>query len=122
MRKMRLDERGTSMIEVMVTLIILSVVLLAASASSTTATRLLSASRRDTDYWAAMSYQAETLLLEGYDRVTSGSGVVDGHAMSWTVTGTDPDPMTVVLIAQRPKGPFEAAQDSIVLFMTAVDP
>jgi Tfp pilus assembly protein PilV len=108
------------MIEVMVTLIILSVVLLAASASSSMATRLLSTSRRDTDYWAAMSYQAETLLLEGYDRVTSGSGVVDGHAMSWTVTGTDP--RIVVLITQRPKGLFEAAQDSIVLFMTGVDP
>lgn len=42
----------------------------------------------------AVQYQLET-LLQDYDALASGSALVNGYAMKWEVTGSDPKKLTM---------------------------
>ena len=109
------DESGSSLIEVLVAVILLSGLITVVAATSVTGARALQTGGSDTDYWAALSLQAESLLHDGHDVVASGSATVGGFPMSWTVSGGDPK--TVTLIGTRRDLSFGTVQDTVLLVL-----
>ncbi len=91
------DERGIALVEIIVAIIILTTVLLSLAAASGHAARQMYLSRRDMEVWSVLESQAESLMAVGYTGVTDGSATVTGYPVSWTVVGTDPKTVTILL-------------------------
>ncbi len=108
------DDHGVSLIEVLVGMIILSVSLLSLASAGAVGARHLYLSRVDMRRWAALQEQVETLRRSGYSGVTTDSAVVQGFPISWTVTGTDPK--KVVLLLERTNVASQIVQDTLVLY------
>ena len=109
------DERGLSLVEVLVGIIILSVSLLGLAAAGGVAARQVRAGRADMHLWVAMQEQIEDLMRVGYDSVATNSAVVQGYPMNWTVTGTDPK--RIDFVVQRTNGSGAAVEDTVILFL-----
>ena len=114
-RARTIGEKGVSAVEVIIGLLIFSTLILAASAATTTSSHVLQSSQRDTRYWAAVQFQAETFFERGHDDVTSGSGLVQGYAMSWQVT--EENPKRVLLLVERMDHLYRTVEDSLVLYL-----
>jgi Tfp pilus assembly protein PilV len=112
----RLREReGVTLVEVLIGVIILSVALLGLAAAGGVAARQVYMGRVDMGRWAALQQQLESLVAQGYDNVTAGSDTIQGYAMSWTVSGTDPKQITLVMTRENFRG--ETVQDTLVTYM-----
>ena len=109
------DERGISLVELIVGMMILSVSLLGLSAAGGVAARQVHAGRADMQLWAAVQEQVEDLMRLGYESVTSGTGTVQGFPMEWTVTGTTPK--RVDLVVQRTNLSGSTVADTLNLYM-----
>ncbi len=110
---------GFSLVEILVAIIILSGSLLGLVAGTFQAARYLGDGKHQLTTWAAMQTQMEQLASQGYAGVTSGSATVDGHPMSWDVSGVDPK--IVVLVAERRSRFGPAVLDSLVMHFSAAD-
>ena len=84
------SERGITLVETLVMIIITSVTLLSLAAAMGYAYRNLGHSRMDMNAYAATQAKLETLVNVHYDSIASGSSSINGYSLSWTVTGTDP--------------------------------
>ncbi len=79
------DERGLSLIEVMVAMVMLTSALLGLGSAAGLAVRTTVRGRQDLQLWAAVQWKADSLVSLGI--VTNGSDTVHGYPMSWTVSG-----------------------------------
>lgn len=118
LRRLR-HERGVSLVEVMVGIVILALALLSLSAASGLAARQLYYSRTDSQWSAAVQQKLEELGSQGFANVSNGSGVVQGYNMTWTVTGTDPK--TVKLMVQRQTRLGQIVVDTLLMSLVAAD-
>lgn len=84
------SERGITLVETLVMIIITSVTLLSLAAAMGYAYRNLGHSRIDMDAYAAQQSQLETLINVHYDSIAAGSSTINGYSLTWTVSGTDP--------------------------------
>ena len=109
------DQRGVSLVEMLIGIVILAVALLALAAAGGVATRQVGYGRQDMGRWAAIQEQMETLVALGYDNVTDGSNTVQGYPMTWTVTGTDPKEITLVM--ERVNYSGQTVQDTFMTYM-----
>ena len=82
------DERGVSLIEVMVGMLMLASGLLALASAAGLALRTTARAGEDVQLWAAVQWTADSLVSMGAGNVVNGSGVVQGRTVSWTVSGT----------------------------------
>jgi Tfp pilus assembly protein PilV len=112
-------ERGAALVEIIVAIIILAGVLLSLAAASGHAARQMYYSKREMNVWGALQSQAESLRAAGYTNVKDGSASVEGYAVKWTVAGTDPKTVTVVLSYKTRDG--TAATKSVELYYPASD-
>ena len=83
------DERGVSLIEVMVAMVMLTSAVLGLAAAAGLAVRTTIRGRQDIQLWAAVQWKADSLTSLGWGNVTNGSDTVNGYPVSWTVTGTN---------------------------------
>lgn len=113
------DERGISLVEVLVTIVILAGALMSLAAASGHAARQLYHSRTDMNYWAAVQATADSIASVGYDNLANGSATVQGYPMNWSVSGTDPK--TLILRTQRTNRTGDVLQDSLVMYFPAAD-
>lgn len=113
------DARGLSLVEILVAVVVLSVALLAITTAGTVAGRQLFTGRRDVGVWTAMQQQVEVLMGQGYKNVTSGSAVVRGYPMQWTLSGTNPK--KVILEATWTTQSLQVVKDTLVLYLAARD-
>ncbi|MFQ5689515.1 MAG: prepilin-type N-terminal cleavage/methylation domain-containing protein [Gemmatimonadota bacterium] len=116
MRARRVGETGFTIIEILVALTILSVAIMSLITASTLATRQMKMSKADTKVWMAVQSELETLTAQGYDNVTAGSATVQGYPMTWTVSGTDPKKVT--LIVQRKDWRQAVVPDTFVTYLS----
>ena len=91
------SERGITLIEILVMIVISSGVLLSLAASMGFAYKNLSHSRMDMDAYAAMQTQLESLINLPYDSVTAGSSTVNGYSLTWFVEGLNPKALVLDL-------------------------
>ncbi len=108
------DERGVSLVELLVAVMILAVALLGLAAAGGVAAQQLHTARTDMHRWVAAQQQIEELVRMGYDSVTTASAVVQGYPMSWTVTGTNPK--KVIFTVERTNLSYQTVQDTTVLY------
>ena len=116
-RRRARDERGMSLIEVMVAMVMLASALLSLVGASGLALQTTIRGRRDMQMWAAVQRQADSLVSLGWGNVTNGSDTVQGYPMSWTVSGTDLE--QIDLLVDYPNLRTGAAiQDTLILYLT----
>ncbi len=83
------DERGVSLVEVVVAMVMLTSALLGLASAAGLAVRTTGRGRQDMQLWAAVQWKADSLVSLGWGNVTNGSDTFQGYPMSWTVSGTD---------------------------------
>jgi prepilin-type N-terminal cleavage/methylation domain-containing protein len=117
----RLKSRaGVSLVEVLIGIVILSIALLGLAAAGGVAARQVYTGRVDMARWAALQQQLESVIARGYDSVTAGSATVQGYPMSWTVAGTNPKQITLVMTRQDARG--QLRYDTLVTFLSDPTP
>jgi prepilin-type N-terminal cleavage/methylation domain-containing protein len=111
---------GFTLVEVLVAIVVLGTTLLSLGAAAGLAYRQMAYSQRDADWSAAVQQQLEELTGDGYVNVTAGSAAINGYPMKWTVTGTDPK--TVMLMVTRTlRSGQVVVVDTLVLILPASD-
>jgi Tfp pilus assembly protein PilV len=118
-RKRLRGERGVALVEVIVGIMVLATLLLSLAAASGLAARQLYYSRRDMDLWSALQAQAESLQWRGYGSIVDGSGTRQGYPMTWAVTGTDPEIVTIIASWTNRAG--QSVADTLVLVLPSAD-
>ncbi len=111
------DERGASLIEVMVGMVMLASALLALASAAGLALRTTARAGEDVQLWAAVQWTADSLVSMGAGNVADGSGVVQGRTVSWTVSGTDPQRIDLVADRRRMTD-LVIVKDTLVLYLT----
>ncbi len=109
------DERGASLIELMVGMVMLTAALLGLAGAAGLALRSTIQGREDLRLWAAVQWTADSLFSVGAGNVTNGSDVVQGRAVSWTVSGTNPQ--RIDLLVDRLTTNRQTVQDTVLLYL-----
>ena len=109
------DRRGVSLVEILIGVIILTVALLGLAAAGGVAARQVYTGRLDMARWAAVQQQLESLVAEGYDNVQTDSAVVQGYPMRWTVSGTNPK--QIMLIMERENYVGQMVEDTFITYL-----
>ncbi len=116
------DERGVSLVEIMVAMVILTSTLLSLSGAAALALRTTIRGREDLKVWAAVQRKGDSLMEQGAGNITGGSDVVDGRPISWTVgawTAGGPSPQRIDLIVDRAAMmDLSIVKDTIVLYLS----
>lgn len=115
----RRDERGFSVLEILVGVIVLSVTLLGLAAAGWVAARQAYVSQQDLEVWAAVQEQADSLMIVSYANVTTGSAEVQGYPMTWTVSGTNPK--KVVFVVEHTNRSGQPFADTLILYRAGPD-
>ncbi len=113
------DERGVSLIEAMIGLVILAVVLLGLAGSAGLAMRQTASGRQDMQMWAAVQWTVDSLFMVGAGNVTNGQDVVHGFPMKWTTDGATPE--RIVLEVNRVSVTSKLAMTDTVMFYLSVE-
>lgn len=110
-----MDNRGIAMIEVMVAMMMMVLILGGLISAGTVAANQLRVSQTDMRVWKASTHQMETLMAQDFNAVVSGNDVVNGFNVVWTVTGTNPK--EIVLVIDRPTSNREIRPDTFVTYV-----
>ncbi len=111
------DERGVSLIEVMVAMVMLTSAVLGLAAAAGLAVRTTIRGRQDIQLWAAVQWKADSLVSLGWGNVTSGSDTFQGYPMSWTVSGANPERIDL-LVDHASLTTGAMIRDTLILYLT----
>jgi prepilin-type N-terminal cleavage/methylation domain-containing protein len=92
---------GFSLIEVIVSVSLLSLVLMGLSGAAALGLSQMGKARQDIQYSADVQQVTDSLVAKGWTHVSTGSATIRGRAVSWTVTTLSPNSQKVAVIAQR---------------------
>ncbi len=110
------SERGASLIEAMVGMVMMTLILLSLGQAMGLAMRMTVRGREDLRLWADVQQKADSLMTVSVASVVSGSDVVSGRNISWTVTGSNP--VRVDLAADRQRvTDMGTSQYDLVLYL-----
>ncbi len=110
------NERGVSLIEVMIGMVILTTALMSLASSAVLALRTTIRGREDLKVWAAVQRKGDSLVARGAGNITTGSDVVDGRAISWIVSGANPVRVDLVVDGKRMVD-LVIVKDTLVLYV-----
>ena len=111
----RQSGQGFTLIEIIMAVLIFSVMMGGVMSAGLVASNQLRAGQNDVRVWKAVTYQLEKLIAEGYSSVSSGSDTVQGYSTVWTVTGTDPK--KIILVIDRTTLSGDVRPDSFVTYL-----
>ena len=117
MLEKRQDDRGASLIEVLVSVMILSLAVSGLSGAGILAGTQLRVSRSDMRVYKAAQSQMELLTSMDYDSLTNGSTEIDGYPVVWTVEGSGPKKLTMVI--EREGIQRAAVADTFVTYLAS---
>jgi prepilin-type N-terminal cleavage/methylation domain-containing protein len=92
---------GFSLVEVLVSVSLLSLVLMGLSGAATLGLSQMSKARQDLQYSADVQQVTDSLIAKGYQNVATGSATIRGRSVAWTVTTVNAKSQKIALIAQR---------------------
>jgi prepilin-type N-terminal cleavage/methylation domain-containing protein len=92
---------GFSLVEVLVSVTLLSLVLMGLSGAATLGLSQMGKARQDLQYSADVQQVTDSLIAKGYKNVANGSTTIRGRSISWTVTTVNAKSQQLALIAQR---------------------
>lgn len=96
------DTRGTSLVEVVVAMMVLTGTLLGMASVATLANRQMVTAEFMMERDAARRMTIEFLRALPYDSVRDGSDVLGGYQMAWTVTPEGPRSKALVIVTTGP--------------------
>ncbi len=110
------NERGASLIEAMVGMVMMTLILLSLGQAMGFAMRMTVRGREDLRLWADVQQKADSLMTVTVASVVSGADTVSGRPISWTVTGSNP--VRVDLAADRQRvTDMGTSQYDLVLYL-----
>ena len=113
----KLDERGISIVEIIVGMMMLTTALFSLASAAALALRTTIRGREDLQTWAVVQRKADSLVARGAGNVASGSDVVQGRAISWVVSGANPE--RIDLIVDRKKMmDMSIVKDTLVVYLS----
>ena len=111
------DERGVSLIEVMIAMVMLTSAVLGLASAAGLAMRTTIRGRQDMQLWAAVQWKADSLISLGWGNVTNGSDTFHGYPMSWTVSGTTLERIDL-LVDHASLTTGATIRDTLILYLT----
>ncbi len=117
--RQRRTEGGVALVEILVSIILLSGVLLSLAAAAGHAARQMYHSSRELKMWSAVQTQVDSLRAAGFKNLADGSATVQGYSTSWTVAGADPKTVTVNIYYTNRQGATRSS--SVMLTFPAAD-
>jgi prepilin-type N-terminal cleavage/methylation domain-containing protein len=113
------DRDGFSLIEILVSVSLLSLVLMGLSGATALGLSQMAKARQDLQYSADVQQVTDSLIAKGYKNVASGSATIRGRSVAWTVTTVNAKSQQIALVAQR-RGLADASimyADTITVFL-----
>jgi prepilin-type N-terminal cleavage/methylation domain-containing protein len=95
------SREGFSLIEILVSVSLLSLVLLGLSGAAALGLSQMAKARQDLQYAADVQQVTDSLVAKGYQNVASGSATIRGRSMAWTVTTVNAKSQKIAVVAQR---------------------
>ena len=92
---------GFSLVEVIVSVTLLSLVLLGLSGSAALGLSQMGKARQDLQYSADIQQVTDSLIAKGYLNIANGSTTIRGRLVSWSVTTLSAKSQKLAVIAQR---------------------
>ncbi len=121
MKKLQLkrarDERGVSLVEIMVAIVLLGTAVMSLASAAGLAMRTTVRAREDLQVWAVVQRKGDSLVALGAGNITAGSDVVWGRPISWTVSGTNPERIDLV-VDRAAMLDLAIVKDTIVLYLS----
>ena len=101
-QSIQLEKRdGFSLIEVLVSVSLLSLALMSLSGAAVLGLAQMSKARQDLQYSADVQQVADSLVAKGYLNVASGSETIRGRSVAWTVSTVNANSQKIAIVAQR---------------------
>ncbi len=115
----RAAERGFSLVEVLVAMIIFVVGVLGLASAATLGLAQLARARQDHQYYADLQQEMDSLGSLGWGKVKSGSTTIRGRTITWTVSTPGANSQLVTVIAQRRgyQNRNQLTRDSLVVYL-----
>ncbi len=112
-------ERGFSVVEAIVGIVMLSIGLIGLAKASALGFSQVTRARQDMQYAAEVQQVMDSLRSRGYGLVASGSVAIRGRAVSWTVTSPTANSQLVTVVAQRwgYQNMTRTVQDTLLLYL-----
>lgn len=104
--------RGAGMVEIIVAVVLMSVAILGMIQMGLVARMQAGQGEIQTRMWSVASATFEEIRMEPYDSMFSGSDTVQGYPVEWTVTGSEPK--TIRVMITRPAASGGTAVDTFV--------
>ena len=92
---------GFSLVEVLVSVSLLSLVLMGLSGAAALGLAQMSKARQDLQYSADVTQVVDSLVAKGYTHVADGSTTIRGRSLAWTVTTVNANSQKLAIVAQR---------------------
>jgi prepilin-type N-terminal cleavage/methylation domain-containing protein len=113
---------GFSLIEVLVSMTLLSVVMMSLAGAATLGLSQMGKARQDLQYSADVQQVTDSLVAKGWNRVTNGSASIRGRSVAWTVSTINARSQRVSVIVQR-RGQANTSyvySDTVMLYLSNV--
>src|SRR5256885_3463548 len=94
------DRQGFSLVEMLASIVILTLGLLSLAGAMAAGTRSVSRAKQDVQYYADVQQELDSLISRGYGHVASCGTTVRGRSITWTVTSLA-NSQQIKLIAQH---------------------
>lgn len=94
--------RGFSLVEILVAVTLVAVAMMSLAGAAALGLSQMGKARQDINYSADVQQVTDSLVGRGWNNVSSGSSVIRGRAVSWTVTTISPNSQKVDVIVTRP--------------------
>ena len=111
-----MNEKGFTLIEVIVLLAVLTFGCLALAQASTVALHHASNAGRHDERWATVQRWSDSLTVRGHGNVTPGSGAIEEITATWTVDSIAPD-LERVTMAVAGSAHAGGWQDTLILHL-----
>jgi prepilin-type N-terminal cleavage/methylation domain-containing protein len=115
------QREGFSLVEVLVSVSLLSLVLLGLSGATALGLTQMAKARQDIQYAADVQQVTDSLVAKGYQNVASGSETIRGRSVSWTVTTVNAKSQKIDIVAQRRglSNPNTMYSDAMTVYLAA---
>ena len=113
----KLDERGVSIVEIMVGMMMLTMCLFSLASAAGLALRTTIRGREDLQTWAVVQRKADSLMARGGGNIASGADVVQGRAISWVVSGANPERIDLI-VDRKQMMDLSIVKDTIVFYVS----
>jgi prepilin-type N-terminal cleavage/methylation domain-containing protein len=118
------NQRGFSLIEVMIGVTIMTAAVLGLAATTTLGLKHTSRSREDTQFWGDAQQVMDSLVGRGFGQVVSGQTTIRGRSVRWEVGSSASAPQLIRLIATRNgyQNRFRSVSDTIIVYLSKTVP